>query len=98
MRLCKNCKFFDIDHVASMPIKFVNGNNSGIVRHESITGFDMCMHPNCFEEKDKGTRFDPVNGYVSTGHMERVCGQAQLNKDGNCMYYRKSKWKFWIKE
>lgn len=61
----------------------------------------MCQHDTCFNKP---------NGYYENGHnnmyidektftpqYKRIKGQAQLNQHGNCKFYERKWWKFWIR-
>ena len=63
---------------------------SGITKSE-IGYIKMCNHPKCFQYN---IIFDPINGNKEV--RKRIMGQAQLNKNGNCKYF-KPKWWYRIK-
>jgi len=44
----------------------------------------MCQHPSCFKKPEDSYKY-------------RVKGQYQLNKDGNCQFYKKKWYLFWKK-
>ena len=103
IKKCKYCKYYNKrsreDAVRSNFINVVRDiaiDDNKITPPWGITKSEMgyikmCNHPKCFQYD---IIFDPVNGYKRI--KKRIMGQAQLNKNGNCKYF-KPKWWYHIK-
>lgn len=79
---CNSCRYLKrANRTESVNSKFVeidNGKGFGTL----ITDPIICQHEKCFVII---TRRSPEAGVYE--YKNRICGQAQLNKDNNCSYY-----------
>ena len=96
MLLCKNCKLFRKQKENAQE-KFVdpdfNTNFQLTDRFVISKKIKMCQHFSCFKYSQKNN--------VSYGPYEikeRIKGQAQLNKNYDCEFFKKVWWKFWVKK
>ena len=90
MIICKNCKFFK-SQKENPQQKFVEVNSQS-TNFVIVKKIKMCQHFICFKYSQK----DDV-AYGPYEIKERIQGQAQLNKDYKCKYFKKLWWKFWEK-
>lgn len=104
MVYCKNCKFFK-GRESSVSTEFIDGESesiscpsgeivklpTGIYQIEGFGFIKMCQHPECFT----------INKVASPERQiikkERIKGQAQLNSDNQCKFYKRKWWKIWIR-
>ena len=88
MILCKNCKFFKYQKENAQQ-RFVEPNfqSTGCI----IIGkkIKMCQYFGCFNfSRKQDIAYGPYE------IKERIKGQAQLNKNYDCKYFKKLWWKF----
>jgi len=81
--MCYNCRKFKKRREHFYSSKFVFGGPLGDKwsEYKFRTPVKMCQHESCFKKID--------------GRKERFQGQAQLNKNSNCQYYRRRLWRIW---
>lgn len=110
MRICKNCKNYE-QAETSVTLNFITMTEEEKKRGEdkkgswfppanrkyieiySPFGVMMCVHESCFTYT---TSTNPQTGLYKGS--TRIVGQAQLNPEGRCKYYKRKWWKFWIKD
>lgn len=87
---CKDCKYF-YKKESSVYLEFIDGfeydiHGIKLPSNEAVNdwGITMCHHPKCFEKKKI---INVMYGY--TIKKPRILGQAQLNKNCNCIYFKK---------
>ena len=81
------CDFFNGD------VTFRNTEGKPLLYHEYHREIpvSMCHHPVCFSYY---VTESPVD--IMELHVVRVNGQAILNRNNNCPFYKKSWWGFWV--
>jgi hypothetical protein len=71
--ICEKCKYYFNNNERKIPLMFFEGVGDIIDLCNDI-GLEQCHHDVCF---------------VTKNHKERIKGFYQLNKDNDCIYFKK---------